>query len=106
MVRLYKTPSDFGACKLRDSFLRQFLGPEDVVASTLQSSTFSPNPALNSLAVSGSHYMGPTSVAAGSCVKNDVSGVKVVDTLHRHRFKSSGLPVQRKQLVRNIIRFV
>ena len=113
MVRLYKTPTDFGICKLRDSFLRQFLDPEDLVTASLPRDPFTLNPPRNSVPVPGYNpqfamqvpIKSGYDVTVGQGVRRDVRGGRMVETLCRNRFKSSGLPLQRKPLIRNLIRY-
>ena len=76
MVRLYKVPSEFNICRMRDSFLRQFTDQET----------------------------GAESGSEDEDTGTNTNEMKVVSTIHQDRYKSTSARAQRKQAVTNIIR--
>ena len=92
MVRLYKVPSEFNVCRMRDSFLRQFTeqaAPENAAATGADD-----RDDVKELVVSG----GGAAAAAAARMRS-------VTTLCRQRYKSSAVSAQRKLAVHNIIRY-
>ena len=90
MVRLYKVPSDFNVCRMRESFLRQFT--EQAAASESGGAGGGGADELKELQWSG----------AGA------GGVRMrsVTTLCDQRYRSSAVSAQRKRAVANVIRCV
>ena len=91
MVRLYKVPSDFNVCRMRESFLRQFT--EQAAASESGGAGGGGGAdELKELQWSG---------AGGGGVR-----MRSVTTLCEQRYRSSAVSAQRKRAVANVIRCV
>ena len=88
MVRLYKVPSDFNVCRMRESFLRQFT--EQAAASESGGAGGGGADELKELQWSG-----------GGGVR-----MRSVTTLCEQRYRSSAVSAQRKRAVANVIRCV
>ena len=91
MVRLYKVPSDFNVCRMRESFLRQFT--EQAAASESGGTGGGGADELKELQWGGG--------GGGGGIR-----MRSVTTLCDQRYRSSAVSAQRKRAVANVIRCV